>query len=299
MPIRVECPGCGKGIKAPSKYRGRKISCPGCKEPLLVPEHPTQHAVQPPPMHSGDSSLAPNPATSKKPPLFLSAVVLALLSASAWYTLRDPLVSIDRESQAALPASVKQVRGRGSESQVARIIPRLVDQSLDAAIDGRSDGLRISIEDARELWSGDGWGVLQDRPSETIPNAYTFISKTTDDPRAPWGVVAVGEPGKQVSQLIFTVEIEEDIDPNIIWSVLIGPAGQAAKFSPWSVAELTFWVEVTIREQAASRTHVPVLYRGCRIAGMVENRHFLITISAPFKDEATETWSEWMKKHKR
>jgi TM2 domain-containing membrane protein YozV len=28
--IEVECPGCGKTIKAPSKYAGRTANCPGC-----------------------------------------------------------------------------------------------------------------------------------------------------------------------------------------------------------------------------------------------------------------------------
>ena len=37
MPIRVECPHCGKGIKAPSKFAGKDVKCPGCKGSLDIP----------------------------------------------------------------------------------------------------------------------------------------------------------------------------------------------------------------------------------------------------------------------
>jgi len=37
MALRVQCPNCSKEIKAPSKYRGKKIECPGCKEHLVIP----------------------------------------------------------------------------------------------------------------------------------------------------------------------------------------------------------------------------------------------------------------------
>ncbi|NOZ40816.1 MAG: PH domain-containing protein [Planctomycetes bacterium] len=37
MPIRVKCPSCGRGIKAPSKYAGKIAKCPGCGNKLQVP----------------------------------------------------------------------------------------------------------------------------------------------------------------------------------------------------------------------------------------------------------------------
>ncbi len=37
MPIRVECPSCGKGVKAPSKYAGKVAKCPGCGGQISIP----------------------------------------------------------------------------------------------------------------------------------------------------------------------------------------------------------------------------------------------------------------------
>lgn len=38
MPIRVTCPGCGKGITAPDSAAGRTGTCPGCKAPVSIPD---------------------------------------------------------------------------------------------------------------------------------------------------------------------------------------------------------------------------------------------------------------------
>ncbi len=38
MAIRVECPSCGKGIKAPSKYAGKSAKCPGCGGKISIPQ---------------------------------------------------------------------------------------------------------------------------------------------------------------------------------------------------------------------------------------------------------------------
>jgi len=37
MSIRVECGGCGKGIKAPDKFAGKSAKCPGCGESIAIP----------------------------------------------------------------------------------------------------------------------------------------------------------------------------------------------------------------------------------------------------------------------
>ncbi len=39
MPIEVRCQ-CGKKVKAPDKYAGRKVKCPGCQEPMDIPAAP-------------------------------------------------------------------------------------------------------------------------------------------------------------------------------------------------------------------------------------------------------------------
>ena len=36
MPIEVRCP-CGKRLKVPDKFAGRKVACPGCSETIAVP----------------------------------------------------------------------------------------------------------------------------------------------------------------------------------------------------------------------------------------------------------------------
>ncbi|MCH8840148.1 MAG: hypothetical protein IH831_05630 [Planctomycetes bacterium] len=40
MSIRIECPHCGKGIKAPSKLAGKKSTCPGCGQQIEIPGIP-------------------------------------------------------------------------------------------------------------------------------------------------------------------------------------------------------------------------------------------------------------------
>lgn len=37
MSIRVNCPGCGKTVNAPSQYAGKVATCPGCGSKMRVP----------------------------------------------------------------------------------------------------------------------------------------------------------------------------------------------------------------------------------------------------------------------
>ena len=38
MPVQVECPSCGKLLRAKSKYAGRVIRCSGCGQPMRLPD---------------------------------------------------------------------------------------------------------------------------------------------------------------------------------------------------------------------------------------------------------------------
>ena len=44
--IRFKCKNCGRGIRAPDKYAGRKSKCPKCKEPLTVPNPKEPKAIK-------------------------------------------------------------------------------------------------------------------------------------------------------------------------------------------------------------------------------------------------------------
>jgi len=73
VPIRVECPSCGRGIKAPDKYAGKVAKCPGCSNKLQVPipaakENPPT-AVAPP-----ASQAAPSVAPVASPPAPVTVV---------------------------------------------------------------------------------------------------------------------------------------------------------------------------------------------------------------------------------
>jgi hypothetical protein len=45
MPISVSCRSCGKKMKAPDSFAGKRVKCPGCGKPLAVPAS----AAEPPP----------------------------------------------------------------------------------------------------------------------------------------------------------------------------------------------------------------------------------------------------------
>jgi hypothetical protein len=47
MSISFQCPSCGKKIKAPDKFAGKRSSCPNCHDDLKVP-NPVQRPIQPP-----------------------------------------------------------------------------------------------------------------------------------------------------------------------------------------------------------------------------------------------------------
>lgn len=69
MPIRLVCPGCGKGINAPDHYAGRTAKCPGCGAGLTVPL-PAQQAApsvatSPPPPPPLGQAVTPPPAPSE------------------------------------------------------------------------------------------------------------------------------------------------------------------------------------------------------------------------------------------
>jgi len=49
MPIRVVCPACSKGIKAPSKYAGKEARCPGCGGKIEIPAIKKQNVTLPGP----------------------------------------------------------------------------------------------------------------------------------------------------------------------------------------------------------------------------------------------------------
>ncbi len=71
MSIRVTCPNCGKGIKAPDHYAGRAAKCPGCQAAVTIPQ-PGAMAAPPPPPPSRPSTpppfVTPPPAPSEQRP---------------------------------------------------------------------------------------------------------------------------------------------------------------------------------------------------------------------------------------
>lgn len=40
--VQVRCPSCGKNLKVPDAYAGKKAKCPGCQETLTIPEAPVE-----------------------------------------------------------------------------------------------------------------------------------------------------------------------------------------------------------------------------------------------------------------
>src|SRR5206468_581243 len=64
--LRVHCPRCGKRLKIPPEYDGKKCRCPGCDESLLIvmpslPTHPPSLKSKPRP------SVAPIPPAIYQP----------------------------------------------------------------------------------------------------------------------------------------------------------------------------------------------------------------------------------------
>lgn len=51
MPISVSCRSCGKKMKAPDSFAGKRVKCPGCGKPLAVPAG----AAEPPPPPEDDN----------------------------------------------------------------------------------------------------------------------------------------------------------------------------------------------------------------------------------------------------
>jgi membrane protein YdbS with pleckstrin-like domain len=61
MPIRVTCPNCLRGIKAPEKLAGKAVNCPGCQAPLRIPDASDPEppgVVTQPPIHRAATSPA-------------------------------------------------------------------------------------------------------------------------------------------------------------------------------------------------------------------------------------------------
>ncbi len=54
MSIRVECPACGKGIKAPDKYAGKTAKCPDCKGKIHIPAASDSQSAELEPDESDD-----------------------------------------------------------------------------------------------------------------------------------------------------------------------------------------------------------------------------------------------------
>jgi uncharacterized protein (AIM24 family) len=77
MPIEVRCQ-CGKRLKVPDKFAGKKVACPGCSEPLSIPalaaaddEEPEQDdedEPEPPPAKARPSAFGTPPQFSSTRP---------------------------------------------------------------------------------------------------------------------------------------------------------------------------------------------------------------------------------------
>ncbi len=59
MPIKFDCPECGKPLSIKDELAGRRIKCPRCSEPVTVPEEEEEEAPPPPSKKARPGRAAP------------------------------------------------------------------------------------------------------------------------------------------------------------------------------------------------------------------------------------------------
>jgi TM2 domain-containing membrane protein YozV len=93
VPIRVSCPSCGRGIKAPDHYAGKSAKCPGCGSVIKIPG--VALTTQAKPITKVGPASPPVPAVPpQQPPRTVQAEILPPVhSASAVPKTMDDLVA--------------------------------------------------------------------------------------------------------------------------------------------------------------------------------------------------------------
>ena len=104
--IDVAC-SCGRVLKAPAKYAGKKGRCKGCGATIQIPDEPPPEtfAVADPPSTDGWADLAPSSADD-------AALITAVSS-----------IDTDDEEDDALPLSIRRAAGAPSSSKLPFIPP--------------------------------------------------------------------------------------------------------------------------------------------------------------------------------
>jgi uncharacterized protein (DUF983 family) len=72
--VQVRCPSCGKTLKVPDAYAGKKAKCPECQETLAIPEAPVEET----PAAAAAGRQAPPPIPDEDPPGVASVEVTPL-----------------------------------------------------------------------------------------------------------------------------------------------------------------------------------------------------------------------------
>lgn len=112
--MSVQCPNCGKSIKAPVALAGKERQCPGCHEPFTIPEQePVRIAQTPKPKKQSDSfaDLDEAPCRGRKPTSSNTTLLLVGGAAAALLFLIVGIVVVVAVASRTTPVANQPVAG--------------------------------------------------------------------------------------------------------------------------------------------------------------------------------------------
>lgn len=153
MPIKVQCAGCGKKLKAKDKHAGRQVRCPDCRHPIAIPSAA--------PMESARWS---NQARSLDEALDLDSApeISRFMLGMEFHLIKDPELS-DRDELAALTAEPDDF---DFPAMVAFTTLNHAEEFINAVphLYNSGESVSVFILDGKDMLAGvpSGFGLLLD-----------------------------------------------------------------------------------------------------------------------------------------